>query len=63
MDKIAIFSFIFLLDRNNNKIPNPLPVSKPENNTPREIKWDKYNSVIITLLKQFGISPMKLDKK
>ena len=58
-----IFSFKFLLVLNSNKIPNPLPVNKPDIKFPTVIKSDKYNSVIITLLAQFGINPIKLAKK
>lgn len=61
--KIAIFPFIFFFVLNNNNIPKPLPVSKPESIVPTLIIFDKYNSVIITLPAQLGIKPTKLDKK
>ena len=55
--------FIKLFVLNSNKIPNPLPVSKPDSNVPKEIKWEIYNSVITTLLAQLGIKPTKLATK
>ena len=58
-----MFSFIFLFVLNNSKIPNPLPGNSPENNCPIVINLDRYNSVIITLLAQFGIRPIRLAKK
>ena len=48
---------------NNSSNPNPLPVNKPEKRVPIEIRLDKYNSVIITLLAQLGIKPIKLAIK
>ena len=63
MDNTIIFSFKFLLVLNNTNKPRPQPVSKPDNNVPIVISLDKYNSVIITLLAQFGISPIKLATK
>ena len=49
--------FLFVLKSNN--IPRPLPVNKPERSAPIDMKFDKYSSVIITLLAQLGISPIK----
>ena len=57
------FSFMFLLVLNNNKIPKPLPVNKPDNKLPILISFDRYNSVIITLPAQLGIKPIKLAIK
>ena len=63
IDNIVKFSFKFLLVLKSNKIPKPLPVNKPDNIVPKLIKFDKYNSVIITLPAQLGINPIKLEMK
>ena len=62
-DTISKFSFIFLFVLNSNNIPNPLPGSNPAIKWPIVINFDKYNSVIITLLAQFGINPIRLAIK
>ena len=63
IDSIFKFSFISLFVLNNNNIPNPLPVNNPAIKLPKVIILDKYNSVIMTLLAQLGINPIKLAIK
>lgn len=59
MDNIKIFSLIFLFDLNNTRRAAPLLESNPDNNDARDMALFKYNSVMITLAPQFGISPIK----
>ena len=54
---------MFLLDLNKTNIATPLPVNKPDIAVPNEMIPLKYNSVIITLAPQLGISPIKLAVK
>ena len=63
IDSINRFSFIFLFVLNNSRIPRPLPGKSPDNRWPIVISLDKYNSVMITLLAQLGINPIRLAKK
>ena len=58
---IVKFCFICLFDLNNTKIPIPEPTNNPAIIEPRLIKFDKYNSVIITEPAQFGIKPNNAD--
>ena len=48
---------MFLFDLNSTNIPIPEPTRSPAIIEPKLIKFDKYNSVIITEPAQFGISP------
>ena len=61
MAVIFIFSFTFLFDLNSTRIPIPEPTNKPAIIEPKLIKFDRYNSVIITEPAQFGINPNKAD--
>ena len=58
---IVIFSFKFLFDLYRIRIPTPDPTSRPAIIVPKLIRFDKYNSVIITELAQFGIRPIKQE--
>ena len=48
---------MFLFDLNSTNIPIPEPTRSPAIIEPKLIRFDKYNSVIITEPAQFGISP------
>ena len=63
IDRIVMFSFMFLLFLNYSNMPSPLPVKSPLKSVPIVIRLDKYNSVIITLDAQLGIRPIKLAIK
>ena len=47
---------MFLFDLNSTNIPIPEPTRSPAIIEPKLIRFDKYNSVIITEPAQFGIS-------
>ena len=57
---MRIFSFKFLFVLNNTRIPSPLPVKTPAIIFPKLIMSFKYHSVMITLLAQLGIRPIRL---
>ena len=60
---IVRFSLWLWFVLNSSNIPIPLPVSSPDRSVPTDIRFDAYNSVIIILLAQLGIKPIKLDIK
>ena len=55
--KIKMFSLRFLFCLNRISIPTPEPDNNPDRQLPKLIILFKYNSVIITLAAQLGISP------
>lgn len=61
INKIMMFSLIFLFCLNNINNPNPEPVRSPEMQLPKGIIFSRYNCVIITLDAQLGIKPIRLD--
>ena len=56
---ILRFSLIFLFDLNSTNIPIPEPTRSPAIIEPKLIKFNKYNSVIITEPAQFGKKQVK----
>ena len=63
VNKIFKLAFLSLFTLNKTSKATPLPVSKPDTHDANDITPLKYNSVIITLAPQLGISPIKLDIK
>ena len=56
-----MFSFIFLVFLNNNIIAIPLFVNNPLISVPKDIWFNRYVSVNITLDPQDGIKAIKLE--
>lgn len=55
-----IFSLMFLLFFISTSNAAPEDVNSPPINEPNDIELFRYNSVSITLVEQFGISPIRL---
>ena len=58
INKIIIFSLIFLFCLNKINKPTPELDNSPDIQLPKVIILSKYNSVITTLPAQFGINPI-----